>query len=161
MIARINHATLIVDNLEETKQFYSQVLKLESLPSMPFDYPVEFFRINEDQQLHLTEWEDVKSFRGHICFTVTAFNELFYHCKELGCIDIKPWGKVRKLQDGAIQMFVRDPSGNLLEISAPPEYQVDPAIFEDELFQKDGDLYVSGRDDGRGTRGEGGTLYHE
>ena len=30
--------------------------------------------------------------------------------KELGIIDIEPWGNVRQLPDGAMQLFVRDPS---------------------------------------------------
>lgn len=161
MISHINHITLIVNNLEESKKFYINELKLESLPSLDFDYPVEFFRINTTQQLHLTEWDDTYSFRGHACFTVTNFNELFWRFKELGCIDTSPWGKVRNLPDGATQMFIRDPSGNLLEISAPPEYEIDLQILSDELFQQDGDLYVSGRDDARGTRGSGGSLYHK
>ena len=79
-----------------------------------FDYPTAFFKINEDQQLHLTEWEDVFSFRGHICLQVDDINAIYWRMKELGVIDIKPWGHVRQLPDGPIQMFVRDPSGNLL-----------------------------------------------
>jgi hypothetical protein len=37
---------------------------------------------------------------------------------------------------------------------------VDEAILTDELSHGDG-VYVSNRDDGRGRRGEGATLYHE
>ena len=160
-IEAINHVTLIVDNLENAKVFYGEELGLASLPSLPFDYPTEFYRINDSQQLHLTEWEDRPSFRGHVCFTVNTFNALYWRFKEMGCIDTSPWGKVRQLRDTALQMFVRDPSGNLLEMSAPPGYELDPKILADELFQQEGDIYVSGREDGRGTRGAGGTLYHD
>jgi hypothetical protein len=80
--------------------------------------------------------------------------------RELGLIDVSPWGRVRRLPDGAMQMFVRDPSGNLLEISFPPGGAVDEAIFDDELVDPGISAYVSGRNDGRGTRGEGATLYH-
>lgn len=161
-IQSINHVTLIVDNLEIASQFYRQELGLESLPSLDFDYPVEFFRINENQQLHLSEWPDQPSYRGHACFVTTDFNSMFHRMKELDCIETEAWGKVRRLADGAMQMFVRDPAGNLLELSAPPNYQLDPAIEADEkFFQQDGDVFVSGRNDARGTRGEGGTLYHQ
>lgn len=79
--------------------------------------------------------------------------------KELGIIDIKPWGRVRQLPDGPIQMFVRDPSGNLIEISCAPDAKIDQKIFEDELF-KEG-IYVSGRNDFRGYKTKDATLYHK
>ncbi|WP_234734232.1 VOC family protein [Tellurirhabdus bombi] len=155
---KINHVTLIVNNLEKAGEFYANELGLEALPAFNFDYPVMFFKFNEEQQLHISEWEDTPSFRGHICVQVDDFNSLFYRMKELGVVDVSPWGKVRKLPDGAMQMFVRDPSGNLVEISSKPGSEVDPAILEDELYA-DG-LYVSNRNDFRGERSDNATLYH-
>lgn len=155
---RINHITLVVNQLETAAVFYEQELGLEALPAFLFDYPTAFFKINEDQQLHLTEWEDQVSFRGHICLQVDDFNALFHRMKALGIIDVQPWGKVRQLPDGAMQMFVRDPAGNLVELSSAPKSDIDPAIFEDELYQAG--LYVSGRNDFRGYKSENATLYH-
>ena len=159
-ITRINHVTFIVDQLETAAEFYEKEMGLEVIPAFLFDYPTAFFKITEDSQLHLTEWEDAMSFRGHVCFQVDDFNAMFYRAKELGIIDTKPWGKVRQLPFGAMQMFIRDPSGNLVEISSPPAYKdkIDPAIFEDEYYQ-DG-IYVSGRNDFRGYKSEDATLYH-
>ncbi|HCX77327.1 MAG TPA: glyoxalase, partial [Algoriphagus sp.] len=139
--------------------FYEHELGLEPIPAFLFDYPTAFFKINEDQQLHLTEWEDVFSFRGHICLQVDDINTIFWRMKELGIIDIKPWGNVRQLPDGPIQMFVRDPSGNLIELSSSPETKIDPNIFEDELFKAG--IYVSGRNDFRGYKSKDATLYHK
>ncbi len=157
MIQEINHVTLIVTKLEETAAFYENELGLEPIPAFLFDYPTAFFKITDRQQLHLTEWDDAFSFRGHVCFKVSNFNELYWRFKELGIIDITPWGKVRQLSDGAMQMFIRDPSGNLVEISSLGE-AVDPKIFEDEFYQAG--LYVSGRNDFRGYKSEDATLYH-
>jgi len=156
---KINHVTVIVDNLEKAGQFYQNELGLEPLPAFHFDYPVMFFKFNDEQQLHISEWEDTTSFRGHICVQVDDFNGLFFRMKELNAIDIKPWGKVRQLPDGAMQMFLRDPAGNLVEISSAPDSEVDPAIFEDELYQEG--LYVSDRKDFRGLRSDEATLYHK
>lgn len=157
-ITRINHVTLIVNQLERAAEFYEKELGLRVIPAFAFDYPTAFFDIGEGQQLHLTEWNDAHSFRGHLCVTVDDFNAFFHRAKELGIIDIEPWGKVRRLPDGAMQMMVRDPSGNLLEISSPPDYEPDPAIFEDELYGEG--LYISGRNDFRGYKSEKATLYH-
>ncbi|MEO0469317.1 MAG: VOC family protein [Bacteroidota bacterium] len=159
-ITQINHVTLVVDQLETAAEFYEKEMGLEVLPAFLFDYPTAFFKINDTQQLHLTEWDDAQSFRGHICVQVDDFNAMFFRMKALGIIDIKPWGHVRQLPDGAMQMFVRDPSGNLVELSSDPADKdtIDPAIFSDELY-KEG-LYVSGRNDFRGYKSENATLYH-
>jgi lactoylglutathione lyase len=158
-IKAINHVTLIVDDLEKAREFYTHVLGLEELPAYAFDYPVQFYRINETQQLHITEWKDTPSFRGHVCLQVADFNETFGRLKELGAIDTAPWGRVRRLCDGTMQMFARDPSGNLIELSHPDSSTVDSAIWEDELVEQ-GDVFVSGRGDARGTRSEDASLYH-
>ena len=157
----INHVTLIVGDLEAASRFYEEELGLQRLPAFELDFPAQFYRVNDTQQLHLTEWEDSTSNRGHVCMQVEDFNAIFFRMKELGCIDIPPWGRVRRLPDGAMQMFIRDPSGNLIEISCLPETPIDPAIFEDELVEKQQGLFKSGRDDSRGTRGDDASLFHD
>jgi lactoylglutathione lyase len=156
---KINHVTLIVDSLEKAGEFYQRELGLEPLAAFRFDYPVMFFKFNEEQQLHISEWEDSPSFRGHICVQVDDFNSLFFRMKDLGVIDVNPWGKVRKLPDGAMQMFVRDPAGNLVEISSRPGDDIDPRILQDELYEEG--LYISNRNDFRGYRSDDATLYHK
>ena len=159
-IKKIHHVTLIVQNLEEACAFYEEEFGLEALPAFKLDFPAQFYRINDEQQLHITEWEDEPSFRGHVCFQVEDFSSVFFRMKAQNRIDVTPWGKVRKLPDGAMQMFIRDPSGNLVEISCAPGTDVDPSIFEDdELVQGEG-IYVSNRDDGRGLQSDDATLYH-
>ncbi|MDQ3253590.1 MAG: VOC family protein [Acidobacteriota bacterium] len=157
-IKAINHVTMIVDDLAKSREFYTNVLGLEELPAFNFDYPVQFYKINDRQQLHLSEWADTASFRGHLCVEVEDFNEAFRRCKELGVIDTRPWGRVRQIKGSVMQMFIRDPAGNLIEISHPDASTVDPEIFKDELFEQ-AELFVSGREDARGKRGEGASLY--
>lgn len=74
---KINHVTLIVDNLEKAAAFYQNELGLEPLAAFRFDYPVMFFKFNDEQQLHLSEWEDTPSFRGHICVQVDDLTRSF------------------------------------------------------------------------------------
>ena len=157
-LTTINHVTLIVEQLEVAASFYENVLGLEPLPAFVFDYPTAFFKVNDHQQIHLSEWPDKQSFRGHVCLTVDNFNAMFARCKELGIIDTEPWGGIKQLPDGSMQMFVRDPSDNLIEMVSRPDAEIDPAIFEDALFQEG--IYVSGRNDFRGYKSETATLHH-
>ena len=154
----INHVALVVSNLEAACKFYENELGMEPIPAFLFDYPTAFFKINDEQQLHLTEWDDAFSFRGHICLQVDDINAVFFRMKTLGVIDTKPWGNVRQLPDGPLQMFVRDPSGNLVELSCKPGTAIDPKILADELFTAG--IYVSGRNDFRGYKTKDATLYH-
>ena len=158
---RINHVSLVVDDLAEACRFYEEEFGLEALPAFEFDFPAQFYKINDEQQLHLTEWEDRPSFRGHVAIQVDDFTECFRRMKALGVIDTAPWGKVRRLPDGGMQMFVRDPSNNLIEIGCPASDTVDERIFEEELVQSEPGAYVSGRDDGRGLQSSEATLYHD
>ena len=156
---QINHVTLIVDQLETAAKWYEEELGLEVIPAFVFDYPTAFLRFPNGQQLHLSEWEDAQSFRGHLCLTIDNWSEMFWRMKAKGIIDLEPWGNVRQLQKGVMQMFVRDPSGNLIEFVSRAEDAagIDPKIFEDELY-KEG-LYVSGRNDFRGYKSEDAILY--
>ena len=160
-IKYLNHVTLIVDDFEKACVFYEQELGLEPLPSFKFDYPAAFYKLNETQQIHLSEWPDQASFRGHVCLEVDDFNPFFYRMKELGAIDTSPWGRCRRLPDGSAQMFVRDPAQNLIEIVCRPDIPLDKAIEEDELFETHKNMYVSDREDKRGIQSESASLYHE
>ena len=159
-VLQIQHATVIVDDLEKACAFYEQELGLEPLPTFNLDFPAQFFKVNDEQQIHVTEWEDKTSFRGHLCLQVDDFDSIFFRMKELGVIDTSPWGNVRRLPDGSMQMFLRDPAGNLLEISCPKTVEVDERIFDDELVDAGETIYQSHRNDPRGQHVEDATLYH-
>ena len=158
---RINHVTLVVDDLAEACRFYEDEFGLEALPAFEFDYPAQFYKINDEQQLHLTEWEDRPSFRGHVSIQVDDFTDCFRRMKARDAIDTAPWGKVRRLPDGGMQMFIRDPSNNLLEIVCPSSDPVDESIFEEELVESEPGAYVSGRGDARGMQSNDATLFHD
>jgi catechol 2,3-dioxygenase-like lactoylglutathione lyase family enzyme len=158
-VTAINHVTLIVDQLETAVEFYKNELGMEVIPAFVVDYPNAFLKIGDSHQLHLAEWEDAKSFRGHVCLVVDDFNTLFWRSKELGIIDTEPWGRVRQLPEGVMQMFIRDPSGNLLEISSKPGFEIDQSIFSDELYGEG--FYKSGRKDHRGYKTDAASLYYE
>jgi lactoylglutathione lyase len=49
-------------------------------------------------------------------------------------IDTQTNGRARRLAAGTIQMFVRDPSGNLVEIACDADQAVDPDVLADEAF---------------------------
>jgi lactoylglutathione lyase len=132
---RIHHINLMVDDLARAVEFYGTALGLEPLPTPDMGFPAQFFKINDMQEIHLNQLQDVTPERAHFCLRVDDFTDRYRRMKSLGAIEITTWGKIRRLPSGVMQMFVRDPSGNLIELSCESDQYVDPAIFDEEIFE--------------------------
>lgn len=134
---RLQHVTLIVTDLAPARDFYCREFGLTERKVGGLDYPGAFLIVNDRQELHLAELPDTDpSYRGHFCLRVADWSATFYRMRELGILDTRPWGRVRELPDGSLQLYVRDPSGNLVEICSEPEDRagIDPAIFAAEVY---------------------------
>ncbi len=147
----IHHVNILVDDLEEGVRFYRDELGLEPDETPDHDFPSQFFKLDNGTQIHMNEYREEKPFRAHFCIVVSDFNDIFRRMKKAGVIDIEPWGKVRRLESGAIQMFTRDPSGNLVEITSLPDAIIDQDILDDDLLDisDENKLYNSGRNEHR------------
>jgi lactoylglutathione lyase len=132
---RIQHVNLMVDDLARAVEFYGTALGLTAVPTPEMDFPAQFFRINDLQEIHLNQLQDVRPERAHFCLRVDDFTGQFLRMKALGVIEIRTWGKIRRLPSGVMQMFVRDPAGNLIELSSEADEHVDPSIFDEDLFE--------------------------
>ncbi|MEP7201564.1 MAG: VOC family protein [Ilumatobacteraceae bacterium] len=132
---RIHHINLMVDDIGSATEFYGGALGLETIPTPEMGFPAQFFKINDLQEIHVNELRDATPERAHFCLRVDDFAAKFATMKALGAIEIKTWGKVRRLPSGVMQMFVRDPAGNLIELSCESDQHVDPAIFDEAMFE--------------------------
>ena len=139
--ALIQHVNVNVDDLARALVFYRDVLGLALDPTPDQGFRSQFFRINARQQIHMNEIDDARPFRGHFCLELTDFMGVFRRAKAAGAIDVTAWGRVRRLPGGKMQMFVRDPAGNLIEIASQPSATIDPALFEDELVEPEAGVY--------------------
>jgi hypothetical protein len=66
---------------------------------------------------------------------------VFRRAKAAGVIDLTAWGRVRQLPNGVMQMFLRDPSGNLVEIASRKGVAIDPEVLADELVEPERGMY--------------------
>ena len=142
---RIHHVTLMVDDLERARRFYLDELGLTEPERKDVDYPGAFLVINDRQQLHLAEFPDhPPSYRGHCCLRVSPLLPLYQRMRELGVLDVSPWGRIRRLPNGSYQCYVRDPAGNLVELTSEPGEEIDPRVFGDLWLDRP---YRSGRNE--------------
>ena len=105
----LQHVNVNVDDLDRAIPFYRDVLGLPLDDTPDQGFRSQFFRIGGGQQIHMNEIADARQFRGHFCLVVPDFQAVFRRAKATGAIDVAPWGRVRRLPSGKMQMFVRDP----------------------------------------------------
>jgi catechol 2,3-dioxygenase-like lactoylglutathione lyase family enzyme len=132
--AGLNHVSVIARDLEESIRFYVDELGLTPLPTPNFGFPVLWLEAGEGQ-LHLFERPGEPPSHAHVALEIDDFMPIYLRMKELGALDHETFGNAMyELPDGAVQMYVRDPAGNLVELdhrdasSIPrdevPEYRV-------------------------------------
>jgi lactoylglutathione lyase len=128
---RFNHVSVHAFDLEESLRFYMDVFGLERLPSPNFSTHVEWLRVGE-QQLHLFKSENPAPRSHHFALDVDDFEAAYLKAKELELLDDETFGAaVRELPDGAVQMYIRDPSGNLVEVNWPDVSTLDRSVVTD------------------------------
>ncbi len=101
---------------------------MEEIPAPNFSSPVRWLRVG-DLQLHLFESDVPAPARHHFGIDVDDFEAAYRKAKELGIGDERHFpADVYELPDGAVQMYVRDPAGNLVEVNWPDVTTLDRAV---------------------------------
>jgi catechol 2,3-dioxygenase-like lactoylglutathione lyase family enzyme len=124
-----NHVSINAKSLEESTQFYVEVFGMEKIPTYTFAFPVQYLRLG-DLQLHLFERDtDAPEFH-HIGINVDDFEDAYRRAKELGILEGETFFQsLHELPDGSVQMYIRDPAGNLVECCWPDVSTLDRDRF--------------------------------
>jgi lactoylglutathione lyase len=116
---RINHVSVQAIDLEESARFYEDVFGMERIPTARFRGPVLWLKLG-DQQLHLFTSDAEPPRYHHFAVDVDDFEAVYRRVKELGLLDGDTHGaSIREHPSGWVQMYIRDPAGNLVEIDWP------------------------------------------
>ena len=124
------HVSVYAKNLDESIRFYREFFGMEEVPSPEFSTPVAWLRVG-NLQLHLLNSEDPAPRRQHFGLDVDDFEAAYRKAKEMGILDEGRYPLVRELPDGAVQMYLRDPSGNLVEVNWPDATTLDRTLIPD------------------------------
>jgi catechol 2,3-dioxygenase-like lactoylglutathione lyase family enzyme len=126
-VTGFNHLSIGTRNLAETVKFYQTVLGMETIPSYNFGFKTKYLRCG-DLQLHIFELEDHVPLYQHFAVDVDDFHAAYDAAKALGALDSTTFrNPVNELPDGCVQMYLRDPAGNLIEIDWPDVATLDRA----------------------------------
>lgn len=116
------------DDLETSVRFYEEMFGMERLPTPNFGMNIRWLALG-DQQLHVFERDVPKPEYHHFGLDVEDFEDVYLKARERGILDAETFsGAVRELPDGAVQMYMRDPAGNLVEVNWPDIGTLDRSI---------------------------------
>lgn len=114
----LNHVSIVARDLEESIRFYEELFGMERVATPNFGFPVQWLRVGPIQ-LHLFERGDDAPVYHHIGLTVDDLASVFYRAKEMGIHDYETFGHhLYELPGNIAQMYLRDPSGNMIEVDA-------------------------------------------
>lgn len=117
---QLDHVALHVSDVEQSGRFYETVLQLERIPRPAFRFPGAWYRLGTQQELHLigerTRPVHSHSRGDHFALLVEDLSPWETHFHNLG-IDFEPR---RTRPDGALQIYVTDPDGHVIELCMLP-----------------------------------------
>lgn len=119
MTTRITHASVLAEDLEASAAFYEELLDMERVPAPNFpDVDVVWLQCG-DRTLHLFDRDVEAAEFYHVGFHVDDFERVFdaVVAEDLGARSEGGSPTVYVLPDGAVQLYVRDPTGNLVEVN--------------------------------------------
>jgi catechol 2,3-dioxygenase-like lactoylglutathione lyase family enzyme len=126
------HVSVHAYDLEESVRFYVDVFGMRHVESPDFSFRVEWLVLG-DQQLHLFLRDQVAAPEfHHIGLDVDDFEAAYRVACERDLFDPAAGSpNVRELNDGAVQMYLRDPAGNLVEVNWPDASTLDRTVVTD------------------------------
>jgi catechol 2,3-dioxygenase-like lactoylglutathione lyase family enzyme len=117
-------------DLQESTQFYEDVLGLERIPTPRFASPVQWLRVG-DLQLHLFLDDSPAPRRHHIGLTIDDFDAA-YDAVKARASDSWGWELV-ELPSKQVQLYFRDPADNLIELNWPDADLLDRSKYPELL----------------------------
>lgn len=117
----LNHVSVPASDLDASVAFYVDVLGLDPIPAPTFEVPVRWLRCG-GLQVHLYERADETGppLYQHFGISVADFMAVYRRVRALAAGEpVRSFASVTELPDGSVQMYVRDPHGNLVELDHP------------------------------------------
>jgi catechol 2,3-dioxygenase-like lactoylglutathione lyase family enzyme len=115
-VSRINHVSVNARDLEESVEFYVDLLGCERLPTPNFGIPVQWLALG-DTQLHLFERDVTPGSHHHFAVAVEDVEPVYRAAERRDAFDRDAFrNHLVELPGDIVQLYVRDPAGNLVEI---------------------------------------------
>jgi catechol 2,3-dioxygenase-like lactoylglutathione lyase family enzyme len=116
MSVQINHVSINALDLQESVDFYVDLLGAEPIATPNFGLPVQWLALGRTQ-LHLFERDVKPTSHHHLGITVDDIEPVYRAAERRGAFDDQAFGnRLVELPGDVVQLYVRDPAGNLVEL---------------------------------------------
>ena len=116
MSVRINHVSVNARDLQESVDFYVDLFGAELIPTPNFGLPVQWLALSRTQ-LHLFERNLDPTSHHHFAVTVDDLEPVHRAAERRDAFDRRAFGNhLIELPGDIVQLYVRDPAGNLVEV---------------------------------------------
>jgi catechol 2,3-dioxygenase-like lactoylglutathione lyase family enzyme len=116
---RLNHVSVNARDLQESTDFYAELLGAVPVPTPNFGIPVQWLALGRTQ-LHLFERELQPTSHHHFAITVEDLEPIYRAAERRDAFDRDAFGNhLVELPGDVVQLYLRDPAGNLLELDQP------------------------------------------
>lgn len=113
--SQINHVSISAVNLQESVEFYLDLLGAELIPAPNFGVPVRWLALGRTQ-LHLFERDIRPTSHHHLGITVDDVEPVYRAAERWNAFDDEAFGnRLVELPGDVVQLYVRDPAWNLVE----------------------------------------------
>ena len=131
-IRLLHHVSITVSDLDRSRQFYSEILRLREITRPPFPFPGAWFQAGENQHVHLIVHAGA-TFRGlkgidtrdiHFAVRVRSYQEAVEFLQSKGYsedgddLDLKKMKLQPHATAGFPQIYILDPDRHVIEINA-------------------------------------------
>lgn len=119
----LNHVSVVANDLDRSAEFYRELFDFEPIPTPNFEFEAQWLEMADERQLHLFDLESDIPRYHHFGVTVADLEAVYHEAKERGILtdfsDEADSYRLYSLPDGAVQMYVEDPAGNVIEVNWP------------------------------------------
>ena len=118
-----NHLAIYVTNLEKSKNFYRDVIGLDTIANPFNDGMHVWFSLGEKNALHIIEGARTVTthpLNNHLCFSVASIDSFVQKLAKSNIAFVNASGKKNEINirpDGVKQIYFLDPDGYWIEIN--------------------------------------------
>jgi len=117
-IVRVSHVSLRAIDLEASVQFYEKLFGAKRLATPNFGFPTAWLQLGSSQ-IHLFQRGLGYDREAHFAFEVDRFDDIYARAKDMQCFDDSRGYHLFEINNHEVQLYLRDPSMNLVEVDWP------------------------------------------